>query len=426
MAISVNAERYITDFEGEWPVSVGVGTVCYALDTGSYYGWDGVGWIRVPPHSVTPGPDIGLMSDANGRIATGWLGSGTPDSSKFLRGDQVWTTPPTGSGAPVDASYVTIGLDATLSAERTLAGESGVVTISDGGAGGNAMVSLAAGGIANVKLANVAQNTIKGRITAGAGAPEDLSAANARTILNVADGANNYSHPNHSGEVTSTGDGAQVIAADAVTNAKLANMGAATIKGNNTGGAADPADLTATQVTAMLDAFTSALKGLAPASGGGTTNFLRADGTWAAPAGGGGGASMLTVPICVSTSANAAFTNMPAAETFLFSSHRHVVRVDLTNFTQCRLVVNKQTTAGAAASKLYVKYATSFSTTVGSYSAIGTSEVGVAINVQNTVLTSSWIDLVTGAKADVFVCVAGSGGDGVLDPGFGTICLQCK
>ena len=28
--------------------------------------------------------------------------------------------------------------------------------------------------------------------------------------------------------------------------------------------------------------------GLAPASGGGTTNFLRADGTWAVPAGGGG------------------------------------------------------------------------------------------------------------------------------------------
>jgi hypothetical protein len=37
-----------------------------------------------------------------------------------------------------------------------------------------------------------------------------------------------------------------------------------------------------------LDLFTSSLKGLAPASGGGTTNFLRADGTWAAPSGGGG------------------------------------------------------------------------------------------------------------------------------------------
>jgi hypothetical protein len=44
----------------------------------------------------------------------------------------------------------------------------------------------------------------------------------------------------------------------------------------------------AAALTALGNPFTSALKGLAPASGGGTTNFLRADGTWAAPAGGGG------------------------------------------------------------------------------------------------------------------------------------------
>lgn len=37
-----------------------------------------------------------------------------------------------------------------------------------------------------------------------------------------------------------------------------------------------------------LPLVTSADAGLAPASGGGTTNFLRADGTWAAPPGGGG------------------------------------------------------------------------------------------------------------------------------------------
>jgi hypothetical protein len=41
-------------------------------------------------------------------------------------------------------------------------------------------------------------------------------------------------------------------------------------------------NLTATQATALLDVFTSALKGLVPASGGGTTTFLRADGTFAA------------------------------------------------------------------------------------------------------------------------------------------------
>lgn len=37
--------------------------------------------------------------------------------------------------------------------------------------------------------------------------------------------------------------------------------------------------------------FTSVANGLTPLSGGGTTNFLRADGTWAVPAGGGGGGS---------------------------------------------------------------------------------------------------------------------------------------
>src|SRR5262252_4327583 len=45
---------------------------------------------------------------------------------------------------------------------------------------------------------------------------------------------------------------------------------------------------TPTQVTAALNLFTSTLQGLAASSGGGTTNFLRADGTWAAPAGGAG------------------------------------------------------------------------------------------------------------------------------------------
>ena len=59
------------------------------------------------------------------------------------------------------------------------------------------------------------------------------------------------------------------------------------IIGNNTGSSATPLALTATQVTAMLNVFNSTLNGLVPLSGGGTTNFLRADGTWAAPSGGG-------------------------------------------------------------------------------------------------------------------------------------------
>lgn len=49
-----------------------------------------------------------------------------------------------------------------------------------------------------------------------------------------------------------------------------------------------------TGVDATLPLVTSTDAGLAPASGGGTDNFLRADGTWAAPAGGGGGTPLAT------------------------------------------------------------------------------------------------------------------------------------
>jgi hypothetical protein len=117
---------------------------------------------------------------------------------------------------------------------------------------------------------------------------------------------------------------------------------------------------------------------------------------------------------------------MPLAATFMFGGHRHVVKVDLTNYTQCRLVVNKQGTAGAAASKFILRYRTAFSVTVGDYSDIGTGEVSVATNTTNNVLSTAWINLATGAKADVFVCVVGSGGDGAVDPVFGSVIAQFK
>lgn len=89
------------------------------------------------------------------------------------------------------------------------------------------------------------------------------------------------------GDVTGSGTTAitATISSSAVTNNKLANMPANTVKGNNTGGSATPIDLTQLQFTAMVNTFTSALSGAVPASGGGTTNFLRADGTWAVVSG---------------------------------------------------------------------------------------------------------------------------------------------
>lgn len=66
------------------------------------------------------------------------------------------------------------------------------------------------------------------------------------------------------GNVTASGTGSVVatIAADAVTNAKLADMAANSLKGNNTGAPANPADLTATQVKTLLAIANTDVSGL--------------------------------------------------------------------------------------------------------------------------------------------------------------------
>jgi len=127
---------------------------------------------------------------------------------------------------------------------------------------GDGATTIAAAAVTLAMQANLAQDTIISRVSTGAGVPEavtvaeqtllgritgghvdDLSAAQARTLLNVADGANAYTHPNHSGNVTSAGDGATTIAAAAVTLAMQANLAAESIIANNTGSAATPAAL---------------------------------------------------------------------------------------------------------------------------------------------------------------------------------------
>lgn len=108
-----------------------------------------------------------------------------------------------------------------------------------------------------------------------------------KTVLNTLITTSSTAVTSLTGDVTGTGPGATAatIAAGAVTLAKMASLSANSIIGNNTGSSATPIALSQAQVTAMLNTFTTTLQGVVPGSGGGTTNFLRADGTWAAPAG---------------------------------------------------------------------------------------------------------------------------------------------
>jgi hypothetical protein len=94
-----------------------------------------------------------------------------------------------------------------------------------------------------------------------------------------------------SGNVTGSGTTAitTTIGTNVVTNAMLAQIASGTFHGRVTASTGNIENLTGTQATTLLDSFAGSIKGLVPVSVGGTTNFLRADGAWAAPAGGGGG-----------------------------------------------------------------------------------------------------------------------------------------
>jgi hypothetical protein len=76
-----------------------------------------------------------------------------------------------------------------------------------------------------------------------------------KTKLNgIATSANNYSHPNHSGDVTSVGDGAVTITSKAVTLAKMADIAQDRVLGRVSAGAGAPEALTGANLRAITGA----------------------------------------------------------------------------------------------------------------------------------------------------------------------------
>lgn len=135
------------------------------------------------------------------------------------------------------------------------------------------------------------------------------------------------------------------------------------------------------------------------------------------------GAWAFNVSIYADTNEDAVYTNMPSANSFLFNSYRHVTLVDLSGMSSVRMIVNKQSVAGSAGSKLSLKYSDTFSTNPDDYSNIGVDPVEILIDTENSILTTNWTQILA-PQNDVFLAVIGSGGDGNITPHFGHISVN--
>jgi hypothetical protein len=96
------------------------------------------------------------------------------------------------------------------------------------------------------------------------------TAAQITKLDGIATGANNYTHPNHSGDVTSVGDGATTIAEGAVTAAKMAatlDLSAKTLT--------LPSDVT--RLGSSIDLASAEVTGTLPVANGGTGQTTATD-----------------------------------------------------------------------------------------------------------------------------------------------------
>jgi len=282
-------------------------------------------------------------------------------------------------------------------------------------AAGGTTTTISNNAVTDAKLRDSAALSVIGRASNTTGDPADISAAANDILLRRVSDALDF------GQLT-----IGMFPNDLVTYAKIQNVSATSrFLGRITAGAGDIEELTGTQATSLLDVFTSTLKGLVPASGGGTTNFLRADGTWAAPSGGGGG----TIPVSYTFVGGATtWTNKPSALTELIGNVNRRQTIDLTNATQFRIILDVQTAGVNSSSVIGVQYSTDGGTTwngLDNGTAGSNSTVTLADNPTGSKV-SAWTNLAASAKADVLVRIAGSGGDGVADPVYNIIAVQFK
>lgn len=276
--------------------------------------------------------------------------------------------------------------------------------------------------------------------------------------------------------VSNTGRGAHVLAGGSApaVHANGQSTGLALEAEQNGGGGADIAlfhdgsgdglevktdgglewtSATGAQTTAdNLPVFGAATKGVVPAAGAvpSAANFLDETGNWSTPVPGvknsvevdsgdiqlvgdsaspgnnvfygtdsSGTRSFYRPPLIFSiNSAASTLTNHANALELLTPTSPGILitKLDLTGFTQVMLQIHVfAASASGNSPRIILGYATSYTTTAGSFSDIGTSAVTCSMS-STGVIRSAWTDLAAGAIGDVWIAPLSNGGNGGADP----------
>ena len=213
------------------------------------------------------------------------LGNVTNESKATMFTNAALTGTPTAPTATASTNNTQIATTAFVKSQNYLTGNQSITVSGDATGSGTTAISLtlANSGVTAGTYKSVTVDA-KGRVTAGTNpttllgygitdaTPSShvgtggtshaeatttvagfMSASDKIRLNNIADNANNYTHPNHTGDVTSAGDGSTTISNKAVTYAKIQDVTTSRMLGRVTANNGIVEELTASQVRTFIN-----------------------------------------------------------------------------------------------------------------------------------------------------------------------------